>query len=181
MTYSVAFERAFSLALLHEGGYVDDPLDAGGETKYGISKRSYPAQDIKNLTIERAKEIYNQDWWTAYNYDRLPEAVAIKVFDMAINMGAKRAHTILQKACVIRGQNIKIDGIIGGQTVAAAGRVDQDNLLLSMGVLQGDYYLRLIEAKPSQERFKHGWLARARAGVDSDTRKTLPVPVRTAI
>lgn len=41
------YDEAFKEVLGFEGGYVDDPEDKGGETKFGISKRSYPYVDIK--------------------------------------------------------------------------------------------------------------------------------------
>jgi len=59
--------------LKREGGYVDDPTDRGGETKYGISKRSYPQLDIKNLTLEQALEIYRKDYWKPSRVEKLPD------------------------------------------------------------------------------------------------------------
>jgi len=58
MNFDDAFERLLGL----EGAYVNDPRDAGGETKYGISRRSYPGEIIRTMTIERAKEIYLRDY-----------------------------------------------------------------------------------------------------------------------
>ena len=55
------FDHCIELVLGHEGGYVDDPNDAGGETNWGISKRAYKDVDIKNLTKEEAKAIYKKD------------------------------------------------------------------------------------------------------------------------
>ena len=49
------FDEIIDHVLEHEGGYVNDPKDLGGETKYGITKRFYPDVDIKNLTKEDAK------------------------------------------------------------------------------------------------------------------------------
>jgi len=56
------FNEIIEVILEHEGGYVDDPHDRGGETKYGITKRFYPNVDIKNLRNEQAKIIYHQDY-----------------------------------------------------------------------------------------------------------------------
>lgn len=184
MSNKKIFNTAFEYSIGHEGGYVNDPRDRGGETKYGISKRSYPDVNIANLTVEQAKEIYYRDWWKAYNYDRLPDAVAIKVFDTAINVGARVAHRFLQKACVIWGVSIKIDGLIGGQTVRAVHSIDADTLVLSIGILQGDYYLRIVESRPDQKRFINGWLRRARASLSVPKPKLfeeMPVPVRGVV
>lgn len=49
------FDKAFEIVIGHEGGYVNNPKDPGGETKYGISKRTYPNEDIRGMTLERAK------------------------------------------------------------------------------------------------------------------------------
>ena len=57
------FLRAVKEVLKIEGGYVNNPNDRGGETKYGISKRAYPNVDIKNLTLDKAKQIYYNDYW----------------------------------------------------------------------------------------------------------------------
>ena len=56
------FDEIIEQVLEHEGGYVNDPKDLGGETKYGITKRFYPDVDIKNLTIDGAKEIYKKEY-----------------------------------------------------------------------------------------------------------------------
>lgn len=82
------FDKAIKVVLAHEGGYVNDPNDLGGETNFGISKRSYPTVDIKNLTREQAVEIYRGDWWERYRYGDIEDLdVATKVFDLAVNMG----------------------------------------------------------------------------------------------
>ena len=89
------FEKALKFVLKWEGGYSNDPRDPGGETKYGISKRSYPNEDIKNMTLERAKEIYYQNYWLKTGCDGLPFPFNIIVFDTAVNMGRKRASEFL--------------------------------------------------------------------------------------
>src|SRR5690606_39725856 len=86
------FLRAVEVVLEHEGGYVNDPRDPGGETNWGISKRAYPDLDIANLTRTDAIAIYYRDWWQRYEYDRLKDdAVVTKLLDMAVNMGPATA------------------------------------------------------------------------------------------
>ena len=63
------FDKAFEFTIGVEGGYVNDPSDPGGETKFGVSKKSYPNLDIKNLTITQAKEIYYKDYWIVNQND----------------------------------------------------------------------------------------------------------------
>lgn len=110
----MTFEEAFDLVIGHEGGYVNHPDDPGGETKYGISKRSYPKEDIANLTLERARAIYREDFWEACGCDRLPHPVDFQVFDAAVNSGCRRASEWLQQAV-----SAKQDGKIGPETLAA--------------------------------------------------------------
>lgn len=95
----MSFERAFDLVIGHEGGYVNDPQDPGGETKFGISKRAYPMLDIKNLTIEQARELYLKDYWFAAGCDHVAsDAMAMLMFDCAVNQGVTRAKQIAAKA-----------------------------------------------------------------------------------
>jgi lysozyme family protein len=94
MTFDIAFERLMG----HEGGYVNDPQDPGGETKWGISKRSYPHVDIKNLTRDDAKGIYYRDFWAPIKADQLLDGVAFQLLDFAINSGIGTAVRHLQQA-----------------------------------------------------------------------------------
>lgn len=85
------FERLIAFVLKHEGGYSNDPRDAGGETKFGISKRAYPGLDIKNLTEDEAKEIYKRDYWDKAGCNALKWPLCFVVFDTAVNCGVGRA------------------------------------------------------------------------------------------
>ena len=84
---SANFDRAFGIVVGLEAGYVDDPADPGRETKYGISKRAYPPEDIPNMTLERAKFLYQRDYWNSHGLDSLEWGKAILVFDCAVNGG----------------------------------------------------------------------------------------------
>ncbi len=108
------FEQAFIKTIDHEKGYSADPRDPGGETKFGISKRSYPNENIRDLTIERAKLIYLKDYWQPAMCHRMPAAVAIEVFDAAINCGVGQAIRFLQRAL-----GVADDGVVGPVTIAA--------------------------------------------------------------
>jgi hypothetical protein len=88
-----SFDKALSFVLSWEGGYSNDPNDAGGETNFGISKRAYPNEDIKNMTMDRAMEIYRNDYWNACNCDDLPYPLDMVIFDTAVNMGVGRAKS----------------------------------------------------------------------------------------
>jgi lysozyme family protein len=84
------FRRALKFVLAHEGGYVNDPKDPGGETKWGISKKTYPSLDIKNLSPEQASEIYAKDYWDPCGCDTLGWPLSAVAFDSAVNLGPVR-------------------------------------------------------------------------------------------
>lgn len=85
------FRLALKFVLEHEGGYVNDPDDPGGETKWGISKRYHPDVDIKNLLPEQAAQIYAEEYWNPCNCDNIPHPYCAVVFDTAVNCGVNRA------------------------------------------------------------------------------------------
>lgn len=120
-----AFDTAMARAAVFEGGYVNDPHDAGGETRYGISKRSYPDVDIKALTFDAAREIYRRDFWVKPRLDQLPDRLAIAVFDGAVNSGARASVGWLQ-----RSLGVADDSVIGPATVAAARSCDPSATLM---------------------------------------------------
>ena len=154
----VEFDDIIEKVLEHEGGYVDDPTDAGGETKYGISKRAYPNEDIKELTIERAKELYKRDYWDRYRTADLPDRLRHIYVDMCINMGGGRAIKILQEACNSKNASkIDVDGGIGPATIKAASNVEPFRLRAYRVM----FYAELVMKKPEQERFWVGWFRRS--------------------
>ena len=114
-----AFDRAFDRTIGHEGGYSEDPHDRGGKTKYGISQRAYPNEDIAALTLERAKTLYQRDYWRKIRGDELPEEVALPLFDAAVNHGVKTAIRMMQRAVGVRD-----DGVIGPRTLEAAHLIE---------------------------------------------------------
>ncbi len=94
------FARALEHVLRWEGGdkLTDDPRDAGGLTRWGISQRAYPDLDIRSLTREHATELYQRDYWDACGCGELEPGVALCVFDAAVNCGVQRALKWLEAA-----------------------------------------------------------------------------------
>jgi lysozyme family protein len=148
------FKKAFEKVLEFEGGYVNDKKDIGGETKYGISKKAFPNVDIKNLTLNEAKEIYKKVYWDKIKGDEINnQKIAEIIFDTAINMGAYFAIKSAQKIL-----NVKQDGIIGAITLNALNNVNEE-------VFTKDYKLSRIAkyvdiAKGDKIKFLRGWIKR---------------------
>ncbi len=110
-----SFENLIGRILGHEGGYVNDPTDPGGETKWGISKRSYPNVNIAALTKDDAIEIYRRDFWKPILGDRFHDGVAYQLLDGAVNSGIKQSIRFLQQAL-----DVADDGIFGPVSIAAS-------------------------------------------------------------
>lgn len=112
-------------------GYVNDPADPGGETKYGISKAKYPHLDIKNLTLADATEIYLRDFWVARNCDAIEMPLAAVVFDIYVNHSFHTAKMLL-------------DGADWRQAIAR----------------RKAFRAKRVAFNGSQAKFLNGWLAR---------------------
>lgn len=147
----MTFDEAFEKLLGHEGGYVDNRADPGGETKFGISKRAYPAEDIRNLTLDRAKLLYFRDYWGPAGCDALPPAMRLQVFDMAVNSGVRAAIKALQKAA---GENV--DGVLGPLTLLAVQSMPAPRLVARFNGAR----LALMADLPQWPSFGRGWARR---------------------
>lgn len=161
MSDDPTFDAAVATVLEHEGGYVDDPHDPGGETKFGISKRSYPKLDIAHLTEAQAAALYRTDWWDRYGYGRLPASVGAKVFDLAVNMGPGTAHKMLQAACTDCGHPLVEDGKLGPATIAAAAACDAGELLDELRERAVRHYEMIAHLHPRLAKYLNGWCRRA--------------------
>jgi len=163
------FEKAVAVVLLHEGGYRNVPSDPGGPTKYGISQKSYPDLDIAGLTQEGAVALYRRDWWDKYGYDQISNyALALKVFDHAINIGwqtnpvASRAHVFLQMACndvIFHNETVAkdasilplpVDGILGPRTFLTLNALDPSLLLLRFLSRVHAHYKACAKTQPAE-------------------------------
>lgn len=149
------FHEAFNRVIGHEGGYSNHPHDRGGETKFGISSRSYPDLDIKNLTLNQARSIYHSDYWYAAGCYMLPAGLAYAVFDAAVNAGVGRATRWLQEAV-----GTAPDGVIGPATRAAISLSMRNplNVLETLNAIRLKHYMDLSQQQT--DTFGLGWSRR---------------------
>ena len=124
--------------MLHEGGYVNDPNDPGGETKFGISKRSYPSEDIPNMTKDRAKALFRRDFWDKVNGDRLHDGVAWQAADFAYHSGPETAIRYLQRAL-----GVADDGDWGPASQAASEATSETDTIMRLNAERLDFMTRL--------------------------------------
>ena len=152
------FDKLIESVLSHEGGYSNDKVDPGGETNFGISKRQYPDIDIKNLTVERAKEIYYQDYWLKGKCDKLPINLQAIYFDMCVNFGLRGACRVLQQAVNGKKPNKLVeDGRIGPNTIMHSKGVEA-YLLRAYRVLK---FAKIVLKTKKMEKYWFGWYRRA--------------------
>lgn len=115
-----------------DGGYTNDPKDPGGETKFGVAKRSHPNLDIPNLTLSQAMDCYYNDYWLKFGCEKLKSPMSFAAFDSFV----QHQPTVVQ------------------------GWLKTSKDLQEFLELRRVFYLRLIDKNPSFLRFKNGWLAR---------------------
>ena len=148
------FEEAIPITLENEGGYVWSKDDPGGETKFGISKRSYPNVDIQSLTVEQATAIYLRDFWRFSGVNSQP--LANKIFDMYV----PAKHNAIK---VLQGLlSADEDGIYGPATEKLVNLAEPAQLLANFRIGMVQYYIEVAEKHPEEAGDLKGWLKRAR-------------------
>lgn len=145
------FQTAIERVLGHEGGYVNDPKDPGGETQWGISKRSYPHLDIKVLTRDDAKLLYERDFWRPCVSTVTDGALQFQLMDAAVNHGMGNAVRFLQRAV-----GTADDGNWGPNSRACFVRMDVKDVHLLFMAERFEFWAKL----QSFDRFGRGWMRR---------------------
>ena len=166
-----------------EGGFVDDPDDPGGATKYGVTIHTMQRlgidltgdgkvgeADVRRLTREQAVGIYVEHYFRRPKIAALPESVQASVFDMCVNAGAN-AVKVLQRLLIEMGFDLGVDGAIGPETIRAAHDAEAaapGHFADAYGIARRNYYYALADARPASRKYarrkdggKGGWITRA--------------------
>lgn len=152
------FDAAVTKTIRREGGdtLTDDPDDAGGLTRYGISKRAHPEVDPRNLTLEGAREIYRKEYWKGVRGDEITHQVKAELlFDSAVNMGVAQAVKLAQIAI-----DLPADGAMGPTTLATLNEADPAAFGAAFMLAKIARYVALVRKNRSQEKFFYGWVKR---------------------
>lgn len=140
--------------LVHEGGYVNNPHDTGGATKYGITQKDMPGVDMHTITEDQAiayyKEHYVKDGYTQIN----DQNVLDKLFDMGVLFGVKEAVILLQRVL-----HILEDGVFGPMSLNAINS-DGPSLLQDYKTELVSHVMKVLAAHPGDKVFAHGWINR---------------------
>lgn len=146
----------FDALMVSEGAEVDDPADPGGHTKYGISKRAYPHEDIASLTPERARVLYERDYWLDDKLFLLPPALAYCVFDTNVNSGEARSIKLLQRVLGLQ-EDGELGPVTAGRVAGRAERIGLDQLVKDYSAARAAFLVAL-----DKPRFIKGWLSRVK-------------------
>lgn len=155
-----------------EGGWVNDPADAGGETNKGITYRvwcdffgSDSHDRFMEMSIEDWQTIYIKGYWDKCRCSELPQAVADIVAEYAFMSGPSQAIRTLQTSInKLQGSpSLKVDGVIGSMTIAAAKRCNLGLLCKQLFVERRLFYVAIIARRPANARFRNGWENRLKA------------------
>lgn len=137
-------------------GYVNDPDDAGGVTKYGVAQNANPTVNVAKLTYEEAKNIYFNKYWNTVQADSIPFPLNVLVFDVSVNSGPGNAIKFLQRAL-----GVKADGDFGPATLAA---LKKDTGLKQLCERYNDqrrrFFNAIVARNPTQKKFLAGWTRR---------------------
>lgn len=166
-----------------EGGFVNDPVDPGGATKYGVTlgtlKRvgddlnddgRIDVKDLRRLSKDQAIDLFLNHYFRDPGLGNLPDPLQASVFDMYVNAGAN-AVKILQRLLNQMGQSVRVDGKLGPETYEAcesAMALAPAHLVDAYGIARRNYYFRLADRRPASRKFartrsgrKGGWIKRA--------------------
>ena len=169
------FTKAHAFVSRMEGGFVDDPVDPGGITNYGVSLRFLKSQgldvgdidgdgdidadDIRALTPELAARVLRRVFWDVFPLDIVPDPLAVAVYDTAVNMGIGQASRLTQKAL-----GLEADGCWGPMTWAAIKSCPEPKAAaLAMVELRRERYAALVRNNPALGKFSRGWENRMKA------------------
>jgi lysozyme family protein len=147
----IDYDEAIDRILAHEGGYVNNPADPGGETQWGIAKRSYPTVNIKTLTREGAKAIYLRDFWAPVASKVSDSALCFQVLDAAVNHGIGNAIRFLQRAI-----GVADDGAFGPASQAALAARNLHDVHLLFMAERFEFWTKL----QAFDTFGRGWVRR---------------------
>ncbi|MEL6509407.1 MAG: holin-associated N-acetylmuramidase [Pseudomonadota bacterium] len=166
-----------------EGGYVNDPDDPGGATKYGVTIHTMrrlgldldgdgtvTSWDVKRLSREDATAIFIEHYFTRPQIAQLPDILQANVFDMYVNAGAN-AIKILQRLLGQMGFPVAVDGVLGPKSLQAAARAAKSapyHLNDAYGIARRNYYYALADRRVASRKYarrrdggKGGWIIRA--------------------
>ena len=170
------FTQAFQLMIVHEGGYVNDPDDPGGETYKGVARKifskwdgwtkvdmlkrqpNFPASLDKDPELQQnVSDFYRVNFWDKMNGDQIAnQDVASSIFDFGVNAGSGTSASLAQMVV-----GVQSDGVIGPDSITAINNFDPDHFLASFTVAKIARYVNIVKKRPTSRKYFYGWVIRA--------------------
>lgn len=170
------FNPALEKVLSHEGGYVVDPNDPGGETYKGVARKihskwdgwtnvdmmkkqsGFPAVLETDYNLQqKVREFYQVQFWDRIKGDNIenPE-VALSIFDFAVNAGTATSASLAQMVL-----ETTTDGVIGPKTLEKLNAFNPDHFLAAFTVAKIARYISIVKRNPTSRNYFYGWVRRA--------------------
>ncbi|MBA4411068.1 MAG: glycosyl hydrolase 108 family protein [Bacteroidota bacterium] len=170
------FTQAFQLMIAHEGGYVNDPDDPGGETYKGVARKihskwtgwttvdmlkrqsDFPANLDKDAELQEAvSDFYRVTFWDPMKGDQITvQEVANSIFDFGVNAGLSTSSTLAQMVI-----GAKTDGVIGPQSINSLNAFNSEHFLAAFTVAKIARYVNIVKRRPTSRKYFYGWVLRA--------------------
>lgn len=162
-------DKLLPYILKWEGGYVNDPDDAGGVTNKGVTISTWRSvgydkdgdgdidiDDLKLLTDADVRDrVLKPHYWDRWKADGIrSQSVANILVDWVWGSGAYGIK-IPQRLL-----GVAIDGIVGPRTVAAINARDPHRLFEMIKEERRAYIDRICINRPANRKFRRGWLNR---------------------
>lgn len=179
--YAADIRPALTDTFGNEGGYQCEHSDPGnwtggvvgkGElrgTKFGIAANTYPNEDIRRLTIDRAAELYDRDFWLPLRMDVVKEQITANiVFDTAVNQGMGTVARRIQQAINLTNGNhldLNVDGVIGRKTIEQLNGLSQGAFLVAFYGLSFERYHQIVEKNDRMMKYFLGWMERMKGNI----------------
>lgn len=169
------FDKAFVHTMSAEGGYVNDPQDAGGETYMGVARNRNSKWDgwvtidllkqksgfPKNLDSDenlqqQVKALYEANYWDTVQADSINDQdVANSIFDFAVNAGVRTSSRLAQLAA-----GAESDGVIGKKSIEAINSKDPAMFLATFALAKIERYIEICKKRPTNRKYFFGWVRR---------------------
>lgn len=173
------FKTAFDLMIAHEGGYVNDPDDPGGETYKGVARKmhskwlgwmiidllkkqsGFPANLDTHAELQgEISKFYESQFWDKMEGDEIAnQEVANCIFDFGVNAGIVTSASLSQMVI-----GAKTDGVIGPQSIAAINAFNPSHFLAAFTVAKIARYITIVKKRPTSRKYFYGWICRALEG-----------------
>jgi lysozyme family protein len=174
------FESAYQYLYSWEGGWVNDPVDRGGETYRGIARKAWPGwagwtrvdaikagKPVTAATKARldgdaalkgmAKQFFKSNYWDEYGFKAIADqSLAHIAWDWAIGTNPRMMATFAWKAMLRTGTAPAPAQVV----LELAGAGNPGAVFKRFKKLRAAHHRNFVARHPEQARFLKGWLRR---------------------